>query len=83
MTKEEYIQIRNSNQLPVTLAFEYYQMKSGDIKMQFDQFNDYFISFVNLFNPDFKDLFHYYDTKFELTFLTDTKKGITWIVDLS
>ena len=73
MTREEYLSFRNSNQLPITLAFEYYQYRSGDT-MSLEQFSKFFLQFAELYKPDFQELYHYYDVKFEVVAIIDTLK---------
>jgi hypothetical protein len=61
MTREEYIQLRNANQLPIKLAYEYYKLKSSKNVLSFEDFSNCFQQFFTLFMPDCSDLYHYYD----------------------
>lgn len=71
ITKEQYIEHRNKNEIPINLAYEYYCMKVTEEQMSFDVFNQYFSHFFGTGCFNFIEFYNYYDRKFELTFILD------------
>lgn len=74
MDREQYISCRNSNQIPINLAYEFYVSKNPNPCIPFDMFIETFQSYLQMFQPNMEEFFKFYDLKFEvhtMTFLKD------------
>lgn len=76
MTKQEYLILRNNNQLSIPLAFDYYKQITEDQTLDIHTFTNWFTTFVAIYKPNFSDLYNYYDQKFEVTRIINVSKSI-------
>lgn len=74
MTRDEYINFRNNRELPLTLVYDYYKIKTVEKILSFEDFSKAFLVFFDIYKPDFKDFYNYYDIKFEVLSIVDIIK---------
>lgn len=77
MTKEQYLQHRNNNQISYELFWEYYQNNCDNpLITDFQTFIQAFSYFNNIFPVlKYDNIFEYYDNKFNVTKIIDTKNS--------
>ena len=77
MKREDYIKIRLSGQVPLELLFEYY-LNNVETKLitDFGMFAQAMNMFVNMFSPDFKQFWLYYDNLYNINILRDKNNSI-------
>jgi len=75
MTREQYIELRNSGNIDFELFYEYYTTHCKEpIIKTIEEFIQAFIQWLNtLINPTFDKVFQYYDNKFNVIKIIDVK----------
>lgn len=77
MTREQYIDLRLSNRIDITLVFEYYLNNcENPIVKDIQTFADLFQQFMMMFQPNLEIMFTVYDVKFNLNILRDENNQI-------
>ena len=81
MTREKYIEIRNTNSIDFELFYEYYTTYCTEPLIKtLEEFIPAFIQYLNnLLNPQFTRVFEYYDAKFNVTKIIQNNQVIKFI----
>jgi hypothetical protein len=79
MTKEQYLQQRNSGEMSYELFWEYYREHcETPLVKTFQEFVQAFNQFHSIFPVlQYESVFRYYDNKFNVTKITDIKNSKT------
>lgn len=73
MNREQYIEMRTSNQLDMILCYEYYMEHVKDpLIRDLTTFIQHFPPFIQMFGPNFDNMIKHYDVKFNVTVLKDS-----------
>lgn len=77
MTREQYLQQRNSGEMSYELFWEYYQEKCSEpLVKNFSEFYQAFSQFHAIFPVlRFENVFRHYDSKFNVTSIINTKES--------
>jgi hypothetical protein len=78
MTKEQYIQIRQNNQIPLELLYEYYidNCEIYPACRDISTFAQYFQMYSSMQSPDLSFILKQYDIKFGVNILQDKNGNI-------
>lgn len=78
MTREEYLNAKNTGQIPIELLYEYYDLFRGDkpAYSNLGEFMQHFQIFSQVSNIDFGGVSQYFDNKFKINKLSGKEGNV-------
>lgn len=80
MTREQYLEMRNNNELNLDLFYDYYLNECKNFEVEpliksLEEFIPLFSHFMNTFSVNVNKVLTYFDNKFEINKLINTKEN--------
>ena len=77
MSREEYLKKRNSGEISIELLYDYYVINCvTPIVNSYQEFANNILPFIQIFNPPLDKVIDFYDKKYSVNILKDSKGNI-------